>query len=186
MIVGTLVQGIYDDDARNVGGGEGVDDQNLELRHERVLCHGRVLFDNPNDMASERGVPTCELVRDCGEDVPELLSFEVIPGAEEARAEVDGFTLCNRFGECLGDGRFSCSGQPVEPEDVSVLLIFGPAHYPIKDGLPSPAKTGIVVTSLVSCVVYGAQLFKQIEVCGFLVIASVSNCAGANLKIYSR
>ena len=133
-------------------------------------------------MASERGVPTCELVRDCGEDVPELLSFEVIPGAEEARAEVDGSTLCNRFGECLGDGRFSCSSQPVEPEDVSILLIFGPAHYPIKDGLSSPAKTGIVVTSLVSCVVYRVQLFKQLEFYDFLVIVSVFNHQSADPK----
>ena len=134
------------------------------------MCHGRVLLDGPNDMASKGGVLACELVREGGKDVPELPSIGVIPRAEEAGTEVEGFSLCNLFGKRLSDGGLPCSSQPVKPEDVSVLRICSPLHYPIKHGLPSPAETGVVMTCLVSCVVHGIQLSQQFEVRGSLAI----------------
>ena len=103
-------------------------------------------------MASESGVSACELVRERGEDVLEFPSVEVIPGTEEAGTKDP--SLGSYFRERLGDGRLSCSRQPVEPEDVSLLWIIGPAHDPVEYTLTGPAKAGVVMASLVSCVAY--------------------------------
>ena len=51
------------------------------------MGQGRILLDNPNDMASEEGVATCELTCKGGEDIFEFSSIKVIPGTEEASAE---------------------------------------------------------------------------------------------------
>ena len=161
LVVDTLVQGIYDDDARNIGGGQRVDDQILELRYERTLCHGRVLPDDLNNVAPKCRVPASELVCERGEYVFQFLSVEVISGAEEAGAEGSG--LGDHFGERLSDGRLSCSRQPIEPEDVSVLRISGPLHDLFEDGLSSPAEAGVMMTTFISCVVHGVQLSKQLE-----------------------
>ena len=124
LIVDTLVQSIYHDNARNFGGGQRINDQVLELGYERTLCHGWILVDDPDDVISEFRIPACELVRKRGENIFQLPSIEVIPRAEEAGTEGPG--LGDHFGEGLGDGRLSCSRQPVEPEDASFLWTFGP------------------------------------------------------------
>ena len=147
---------------------------------ERIACHGGIFFYDPNDVTSKGGVSACELVRERGEDVLEFLPVEVIPGTEEASTEDS--SLGGHFREGLGDGRLSCSCQPVEPEYVSVLWIFGPSHDPIEDGFSSAAKAGVMMASLVSCIAYRFQLPKQLEVCGFLILVSVSNHPSGNLK----
>ena len=156
LIVDAFVQSVNDDDTRNVGRGEGIHNQVVELGNERVLCYGGFLFDHPNDLVSKGGVPTCELVPEGGKDVFELLPVEVIPRAEETGTEDP--SLCDHPGKCLGDGGFSCSCQSVKPEDVPVPGILSPSHYLIEDGLSSPGEAGIVVAGLVSGVVHRIQL----------------------------
>ena len=115
-----------------------------------------------------------------GENVLEFPPIEVIPGAEEAGTEDSG--LRRRFGEGLSDGRLARSRQPIEPEDVFVLWILGPLHDPVEDGSSSSAKAGVMMTSFVSCVEHGIQLYKQLVVSCFLVIDSVSIHPSASLE----
>ena len=122
-------------------------------------------------MASKGRVSACELVCKRGEDVLEFPPVEVIPRAEETGAK--DLSPGNHFRERLGDGRLSCSCQPVEPKDVFVLRIFGPLHDIIEDGFSSPSKAGVMMTSLVSCVAHRFQLAQQLEIRGFLAVISV-------------
>ena len=131
-------------------------------------------------MASKGRVSACKLVCEGGENVLEFPPVEVISGAEEAGTE--DASLGDHTRERLSDGRLPCSCQPVEPEYVSVLWIFGPSHDPIEDGFSSAAKAGVMMASLVSCIAYRFQLPKQLEVCGFLILVSVSNHPSGNLK----
>ena len=126
----------------------------------------------------------CELVRECGKDILEFLSVEVIPRTEEAGTE--GTILCDSLGEGLGNGRLPCSGQPVEPEDVSLLWISSPSHYSVEDRLSGPAEARVVVTSLVSSVIHGTQLSHQVQVCGFLVIVSTISHVNAIQRVISQ
>ena len=112
-----------------------------------------MFLDDLKDSGSKRGVSTCELVGEGGEDIFKLLPVEVIPRAEEAGTERP--SLCDHFGKSLGNGGFPGSCQSVKPEYVSLLWILGPSHYLFEDGLSSPGEAGIVVTDLVSGVVHG-------------------------------
>ena len=135
-------------------------------------------------MTSKSGVSACELVRERGENVLELPPVEIISRTKEAGTE--NAYLGGTAGERLGDGRLSGSCQSIEPENVSVLWVFGPSHDPIEDGLSSPAKAGVMMTSFVSCAVHRIQLSKQLVVRSFLVIISVSHYPSASLKSASR
>ena len=156
LVVDAFIQSVDYDDARNASGGERVDNQVFELRYERVACHGGVLLYGSDDPASKRGVLACKLVRECGKDILEFLSVEVIPRTEEAGTE--GTILRDSLGEGLGDGRLSGPSQPVEPEDVSFLWISSPSHYSSEDSLSGPEEARVVVTSLVSSIIHGTQL----------------------------
>jgi len=102
-MVNAFVQGIYDDDAGDARRREGIHDQILELRCERILRYEGILLYDANDLASECGVSACELMCKCGKDLIEFLSVGVVPRAEEACTE--GPIVRNHFGECLGNGR---------------------------------------------------------------------------------
>ena len=110
-----------------------------------------------DDLLSECGVATCELICKGRKDVLEFLSIEVIARAEETCTERS--IVRDHSGERLCDSRLSCSCQAVEPEDVSILRIFGPSHDAVEDGLSSPPETRVVVTSLMSRIMYRSQLF---------------------------
>ena len=130
----------------------------LELRYKRILGYERVLSYDLGDLTSKGRVPTCELVRECGKDVLEFLSIEVIPRAEKAGTE--GLVPRDHVCERLRNGRLPRSGQPIEPEDVFVLWILGPLHYLIEDGLSSTPEARVMMTSLVACATYRIQLVQ--------------------------
>jgi len=95
------------------------------------MGHRWVPFDDFDKVISESRVPACELICECGEDIPEHLSVQITAGTEEACAKDSA--IAGQFRDRLGDGRFPGSCQPIEPEYGLTLRILSPAHDIFED-----------------------------------------------------
>ena len=112
------------------------------------MCESGVFLDNSDDMVSKVRVTACELVCKGGKDIFEHPSVEVIARTEKAGTEDPLGGDC--FRERLGYCRFPGARQSVEPKYILVPRVCSPMHDVVEDGLSSPGKTLVVMTSLVS------------------------------------
>ena len=73
---------VHDDDTRDFCRREGICHQVLELRYERIACHGRIVFYNPNNFSSKCAVPTMGAV---GKRMEFSRTVTSVVGPQEAR-----------------------------------------------------------------------------------------------------
>jgi hypothetical protein len=114
LFVPAFVEGVDDDEGRNAGGFERVDNDFLHLRKKRVLSEVRVVPQNGKQRLSELWVSIGELEGEGGEDVLNVAPVLEISRAEETRPELS--IRITGLGERLGDGRLPGPRETVEPE----------------------------------------------------------------------
>ena len=111
LFVSALVEGVDDDESRDVGGFKWTDNDPLHLGAEGLLSDIRVHLQYPNQFFSEMWILISELEGECREDFVEIAPVLEVSRTEEARAELS--TRKARLGKRLGDGRLSRPGEAV-------------------------------------------------------------------------
>ena len=94
-------------------------------------------------MRSEIGVPACELNGDSREDDVEVAPVLVVSRTEERSPKLS-VRKCP-FRDCLCDGSFACSGEPVQPVDRGCNRVLGPMFDLVQNGFSSPVETFLAV-----------------------------------------
>ena len=161
-----LVKGIDDDESRDVGGFEWVNNNLLHLGNQGLFPNIRVHSQDLNQFLSETRVLIGELEGECWKDHAKVASVLEVSRTEEAGTEP--FIHKTRLRKCLGDGCLSRPGEAVQPEYALISLVRQPMLDLRENVLPRSPQTSFPVPGTVPSVRSPGQTVEKDEVSRFL------------------